>query len=306
VDADLGGHAARLAAHLAQAALDLAQPRLDLVVLVGQRGLQRIERGLLRLEVGQRVGGQELLVGGVHHDQLVLEQAPLVGEIAGGRLGQDGAAEDQVLVDQPVQDHGRALRVGVLVADPHDRSVGGAAHPELLAEAFHRRGLDLLALGRRGGGELGREVGEDPGDPQALDDPPVQGGALQDLDLRLDDLVGGRDGAARRVPELGLVDVLLAEPHQNRGLGQVFLLHQEGGGPADGEQHEEDGDHQPPLAPEQGDEVGGRIARTRVPAPRRLVGAGVGRGGPGGVVVHATPRTLVQGPAFAPRRLTAG
>jgi hypothetical protein len=128
-----------------------------------------------------------------------------------------------------------------------------------------------FALGR-GDGVLGGAAGEDLAEADLADHPLAQLAAAQDLGFRLDHLVDVGHRAAGGVAGPGLVDIFLAQADEQAGAGGVGLLHRGGEGQAQQEDDQEHAQHQPALAPQQGDEIGRRIAGTRRPvATRRRV-----------------------------------
>ncbi len=149
IEADFGAEPPDLATHLTQPAVDLLQPRIDPIAFVSQRGQQRVERGLLGVEVVDPVGGEEGLVAGVGLGQPVLKHLQLLVEIGLGLVQQHGAPIDQVFVEQPVQHQRRSVGVGVGVGQAHHRRVGRGI--DLQVRPHRRDGPvdDLLALGGR-------------------------------------------------------------------------------------------------------------------------------------------------------------
>src|ERR1019366_284257 len=102
---------------------------------------------------------------------------------------------------------------------------------------------------------------KDPRQADAVQHALLDLGAGQDLDLGRQHLVGFWHRAAGGVAGIGLVDIFLTEPHQEARLGGVEGFQRKGEGQAQRQYDQEDTQHQEALAPEQGHEIAGLIAR---------------------------------------------
>ncbi len=185
------------------------------------------------------------------------------------------------------------------IGQADNRVVGRAFHLQRKAERrgrlrFHRR--PLVGSGAGIGAGQGRV---DPPYPQVLHHLLMQPPATQDLHFGLDHLIGAGNRAARRVADTGLIDIFLAQPDQQAGMGRITRFQGHGEGDPERGHRQEHHDHEAALAPQSRREVLSALTRTGIPTVRRERRAG-GPCTPGAGGGHGIGKTPSEGQGAAP------
>ena len=238
------------------------------------------------------LSARKRFVGVVRLVQLLLEGAALVLQRTGVLGRQHLATVDQVLVDQGIEHQGGDLRVGMAEAEADHRDVGRGADPQRRLHRLDRLTLKRALARRADAGVVAAQRGVEARQADVADHLVLERRAAQDLDLRLDDRVVLRGLSAPGVADIGVVDVGVAQPDQEAGVGDIARLQPGGGQGAQAEHRHEHRQHQPALAPYERRQVLHGVAGAAGYTGRGVCGGVRGGGGarvPGPRLPTSTP-----------------